>query len=49
MIHYEQLMFSDKIYSTNTVQISVCHPKDRNFDLPIRNEEDFSKRRILKN
>ena len=41
-------LFNKKYYSANTVEISIMHSKERKFDLPIRNEEDFSKRMILK-
>ena len=41
-------LFNKKYYSTNTIEISIGHSKEREFNLPIRNEENFSKRRILK-
>lgn len=46
-IYCRQLMVGDKIYNTNTVQFSVSHPKDRRFDLPIRNVENLCKKRTL--
>jgi len=48
LIHYEQLMLKDRIHVVNTVQLSVNHPKDRKFDLPIKHEENFSKKRKKK-
>lgn len=48
MIYYEHLLFGDRVYAVSSTQYSVKHSKDRNFDGPIKYEEDFGKRKIKK-
>lgn len=48
MIYYKQLMVNDRVHIVNSTQLSIGHAKNRKFDLPVMNEEDFSKRRVLK-
>lgn len=42
-IYYEHLLFGDKIYAISSTQYAVGHTRDRNFDEPIKYEEDLSK------
>ena len=48
IISYKHLLVDDKVHIVNSIQLNVGHPKGRKFDLDIKNEEDFGKRRVLK-
>lgn len=47
-IYYEHLLVGDKIYAINSTQYAVGHTRERNFDGPIKYEEDLGKRKCKK-
>lgn len=48
IISYKHLLVDNTIHVVNSIQLNIGHSKSRKFDGSIRNEEDFSKRRVLK-
>lgn len=47
-IYYEHLLLGNKIYAISSTQYAVGHARDRNFDAPIKYEEDLTKRKRKK-